>query len=124
MDVEKGLPPPIPFSSMLELDVEEGDPVVAVVEVTKLASVPVYVAGVPVCISRLSSLVLEAVDFWWPVELGESVAVLTHVFSNALVEEVVPRMLVVFVEMVEVRAVSVLLSLNCPLASWLTEDCG
>lgn len=131
MDVEKGLPPPIPFSSMLELevDVEAGDPVVAVVKVTKLASVPVYAVGVSVCITRLSSLVLEAdeleaVDFGSPVELGESVAVVTFVFSNALVEEIVLWVIISFVAKVEVRVVSVLLSLNCPLASWLTEDCG
>lgn len=81
MDVEKGLPPPIPFSDMLELEAvdEDDEPVVAVVEVTKLDSVPVYAVGVPVCSSRLSSPVLEAVDVCSLAELEESVAVLTHV---------------------------------------------
>lgn len=63
-DVENGLPPPIPFSVVLELETEdeEDELVLAVIEVTKLNSVPVYAFGVPVSITRLSSPVLEAVD--------------------------------------------------------------
>lgn len=61
MDVENGLPPPIPFSLVAELEDEGVEPALAVVEVTKLNSVPVYVVGVPVSITRLSSPVLEAV---------------------------------------------------------------
>lgn len=125
-DVENGLPPPIPFSVALELDADDeaGETVVAVVEVAKPESVPVYVEGVPVCISRLSSLVLEAVDVSSPLELGDSVAVLTYVCSNAFVEEIVLLLILSSAEVVEVTVVNVLLSLNCPLASWLTDDCG
>lgn len=113
---------------MLELETvdEEGEPVVAVVEVTKLNIVPVYAVGVPVCISRLSSPVLEAVDVCSLslVKLGESVAVLIHVSLEVSVEEILLLVMVCSVETVEVKDVNVLVILNCPLASWLTEGCG
>lgn len=116
----------MPFSVVLKLEVddEEGETVMAVVEVAKLDIVAVYAVGVPVCISRLSSPVLEAVDLWSPVELGDNVLVLTSVFSDVLVDEIVLLVILSSTEVVEVTIVNVLLSLNCPLAPWLIEDCS